>query len=35
MKLANSFTVGLPRAMMVSMEKVSTVVRLASRLWKR
>ena len=33
--LANSFTVGEPRAWMVSMAKVSTVVRLASRFWKR
>ena len=31
MKVANSFTVGRPSAMMLSMQKVSTVVRLASR----
>ena len=31
MKEANSLTVGEPRAWMVSMAKVSTVVRLASR----
>ena len=31
MKVANSFTVGLPSAWIASMQKVSTVVRLASR----
>lgn len=31
MKVANSLTVGLPSAWMVSMQKVSTVVKLASR----
>ena len=35
MKVANSLTVGLPRAWIVSMQKVSTVVKLASRSWKR
>ncbi len=34
-KRLNSLTVGLPRAWIVSMQKVSTVVRLASRSWKR
>ena len=31
-KLANSLTVGDPMAWMISMQKVSTVVRVASRL---
>ena len=31
MKLANSLTVGLLSAWMISMQKASTVVRLASR----
>ena len=35
MKAANSLMVGRPSAWIVSMQKVSTVVRLASRVWKR
>ena len=34
-KLENSFTVGSPRARIISMQKVSTVVSVASRRLKR